>query len=126
MPERLKKIHRYYYLNCKRSLSISKLFRKKRILKQESFSFGRNDMKQRELTDQNGTRWTCVQAYGGPGSEKTEDTAGLTTDENNKVAVICTPTGGAKSVRLRLKENWISDVSEKELLQKITRTFEEQ
>ena len=83
-------------------------------------------MKQRELSDKNGTRWTCVQAYEGPGSEKAEDVEGQATDQNNKVAVVCTPTGGAKSVRLRLKENWIEDIPEKELLQKITNTSKEQ
>ncbi|WP_017733741.1 hypothetical protein [Nafulsella turpanensis] len=76
-------------------------------------------MQQRELTDQNGTRWTCVQAYGGPGSEEAEEADRMATDKNNKVAVVCTPTGGAKSVRLRLEETWINDTSEEELLQKI-------
>lgn len=77
-------------------------------------------MEQRELTDKNGTRWTCVQAYTGPGSENSETAKDVATDEENKIAVVCTPTGGAQSVRLRLKKNWLTELPEEKLLKKIT------
>ena len=77
-------------------------------------------MQQRELTDNNGTRWTCVQAYGGPGSEGKETDESLAKDDNNKVTVVCTPSGGAKSVRLKLDRSWLDDTSDEKLLQEIS------
>ena len=61
----------------------------------------------REVTDREGTVWSCVQAYaglsedggGGAAASRAEDAGG-------PVEVVCTPTGGAKTVRLELAADW--------------------
>lgn len=61
----------------------------------------------REVTDGGGTVWSCVQAYaglsedgeGGAAAERAEG-------EGGTVEVVCTPSGGAKTVRLELAADW--------------------
>jgi hypothetical protein len=63
-------------------------------------------MKQREVMDENNTTWTCVQPLSdtvGKIAEKAED---ILKSENGGIPVVCTPSGGAQSVRLALDENW--------------------
>lgn len=76
-------------------------------------------MKQREVTDKENTRWTCVQAYGGMQGKLSEKATELATDDQGKVTVICTPSGGARTVRLELEENWIDEKTDNELLDAI-------
>ncbi len=76
-------------------------------------------MTQREVTDKDNTTWTCVQAYGGL-SEETADKAAELTEDNGKVTVVCTPGGGAQTVRLELSSNWQDETSDEELLQAIS------
>jgi hypothetical protein len=78
-------------------------------------------MKQRAVTDQDNTTWTCVQTYAGLNGEVAERAAGSSSDEEGPVAVICTPSGGAQSVRLDLSPDWAEAVPDKELLQAIAR-----
>ncbi|EMR01932.1 hypothetical protein [Cesiribacter andamanensis] len=75
-------------------------------------------MIQREVNDQENTRWTCVQAYSGPGSEDLEE-GDAAKDHNGHVAVVCTPSGGAQTVRLQLPANWQETLSDEQLLKKI-------
>ncbi|MCC9165484.1 hypothetical protein [Pontibacter harenae] len=79
-------------------------------------------MKQREVTDENATTWVCVQAYsGGLGGEKTKDQAEkLTEDTDGKVPVVCTPDGGAQSIRLKLPKNWLEELNDDSLLRAIS------
>ncbi|HEX8720015.1 MAG TPA: hypothetical protein VF736_05190 [Pyrinomonadaceae bacterium] len=74
---------------------------------------------QREVTDGEGTRWTCVQAYAG----LTQDGGGAAADaaagEDGRVEVVCTPSGGAQTVRLRLAAGWEDECSDEELLREI-------
>ena len=76
-------------------------------------------MKQRAVTDQDNTTWTCVQAYAGLNGEAAERATELSSDEQGQVAVICTPSGGAQSVRLDLSPDWAEAVPDRELLQAI-------
>lgn len=73
----------------------------------------RADMIQREVQDGEGTRWTCVQALSGldaeAAAEKLENDAG-------EVPVVCTPSGGAQSVRVMLPRGWDESMSDEALL----------
>lgn len=73
-------------------------------------------MTTRDVTDADGTRWTCAQAYAGlaadsPAAEATSD--GATVD------VVCTPDGGAQTVRLALPPDWRTSVSDDDLAAQI-------
>lgn len=76
-------------------------------------------MKQREVKDQEGTTWTCVQAYAGLEGEAQEQATEITEGEDQEVDVICTPNGGAQTVRLRLPKDWMEGITEEVLLKKI-------
>ena len=59
----------------------------------------------RTVTDGDNVVWTCVQAYAGlTEPRRAEADAVLATDE--LVAVVCTPSGGAQSVRVELPAGW--------------------
>jgi len=77
-------------------------------------------MKQREVQAEDGVRWVCVQALGG-GDDQTADTAAdKLSDDEGRVPVVCTPDGGARSVRVRLRNDWIDCLSDPELRRAIT------
>lgn len=75
-------------------------------------------MEQREITDKENITWTCVQAYAGLQSENTDEVVGQ--NGNGTVTVICTPSGGAQTVRLELEPDWLESVSDDVLTEKIT------
>ncbi|WP_240731567.1 hypothetical protein [Hymenobacter radiodurans] len=77
-------------------------------------------MKQREITDQSNTAWTCVQAYAGLDSETAEQATKLAEAEDGTVTVVCTPSGGAQTVRLELDKGWLDDLSDEELTSAIS------
>jgi hypothetical protein len=61
----------------------------------------------REITDSDGTVWTCVQAYAG--LQETSDRAAEYAEKTSETCtVVCTPSGGAQSVRLELESDWES------------------
>jgi hypothetical protein len=61
----------------------------------------------REVTDEEGTTWSCVQAFAGLGdSDAAQEAAERAADGAGKVAVVCTPRGGAQSVRVELPTDW--------------------
>jgi len=72
-------------------------------------------MKQREVTAQDNTTWTCVQAYAGLDTKTAEQAANLAEAEDGTVTVVCTPSGGAQTVRLELDKGWLDDLSDEEL-----------
>ncbi len=76
------------------------------------------NMQQREVTDHKNTTWTCVQAYTGGISNGTGETPEVKND-NGTVTVVCTPSGGAQTVRLELESGWIDAVSDEALLREI-------
>jgi Na+-translocating ferredoxin:NAD+ oxidoreductase RnfC subunit len=75
-------------------------------------------MKQREITDKDNVRWTCVQAYSGTDGEISEKISELSENDEGEVPVVCTPSGGAKSVRLQVSKEW-EGLSDEELLSAI-------
>ncbi|MFD2247760.1 hypothetical protein [Pontibacter ruber] len=76
-------------------------------------------MIQREVTDKENTTWTCAQAYSGLEGKEGEKAAELAENKDGKVPVVCTPSGGAQSVRLELDSNWNEQLSDEELVQAI-------
>ena len=76
-------------------------------------------MNQREVQDDENVRWVCVQAMAGVGSSvEAEAGARLESDEGT-LPVVCTPTGGAQSVRLELLRGWEERMSDDDLLRAI-------
>lgn len=73
-------------------------------------------MEQRQVRDQEGTSWTCVQAYAGLEGEKGKKAENIIEGKDHQVPVVCTPSGGAKSVRLHLPSSWLEKLSDEELL----------
>ncbi|KAA9331687.1 hypothetical protein F0P96_13890 [Hymenobacter busanensis] len=72
-------------------------------------------MKQREVTDQHGTTWTCVQAYAGVDSAAAEQATELAQAADGSVTVVCTPSGGAQTKRLDLAADWLDSLTDDEL-----------
>ena len=72
---------------------------------------------QRDVTDEEQTTWSCVQAFSGTGdSAAARAAAERIAGEDGKVAVVCTPGGGAQSVRLELDPGWEESLSDDVLL----------
>lgn len=76
-------------------------------------------MEQREVRDREGTTWTCVQAYAGLGGEEAEEAADMVEGADETVPVVCTPDGGAQTVRLQLSRNWRIELPDEELVEMI-------
>ena len=76
-------------------------------------------MKQREITDKENVRWTCVQAYAGLEGKVSEKTEELSESNTGKVPVVCTPSGGAQSVRIELQKDWEDKLSDDDLVKAI-------
>lgn len=72
----------------------------------------------RELTDGEGIRWTCVQAYAGLTGEGNEEAARVEGRED-LYEVVCTPSGAAQTVRLKLPSDWEEKLSDEQLLEQI-------
>jgi hypothetical protein len=72
-------------------------------------------MTQREVTDDEGLVWACVQAYAGLGEGAAAEVAAERTD-GDTVTVVCTPTGAAQTVRLDLSADWETELPDEGLL----------
>ena len=59
----------------------------------------------REITDCEGIVWTCIQAFAGLGNDAEKEKAARLPGSDH-VAVVCTPSGGARSRRLALPLGW--------------------
>ena len=73
-------------------------------------------MTQREVQDEENTRWTCVQAFAGVGGEVAAEAAERTESADGTVTVVCTPSGGEQTLRLELPRDWSERLSDEELL----------
>ncbi|GAB2532487.1 hypothetical protein [Rufibacter soli] len=78
-------------------------------------------MTQREVTDQDNLTWTCVQAYAGLDTKAAEKATELTEAPDGNVTVVCTPSGGAQTVRLQLPANWLEETSDEDLVEQISK-----
>ncbi|MBD0334251.1 MAG: hypothetical protein ICV62_02080 [Cyanobacteria bacterium Co-bin13] len=74
---------------------------------------------EREVTDGEGITWTCIQALSGI-SEEAAQVKG-----KDAYWVVCTPSGGAQSVRVQLGEDWQTNCSDEDLLQEIAAAQED-
>ena len=72
----------------------------------------------REIQDPDGIRWTCAQAYAGLAGSDADDSAARV-EGTDRVRVICTPSGGSKSVELELPIGWEEILTDEELLEQI-------
>ena len=70
-------------------------------------------MAPREVTDVDGTRWACAQAYAGLDDADAGDAAPT---GGGRVEVVCTPSGGAQTVRLTLPPDWPDALDDDALL----------
>ena len=73
----------------------------------------------REVNDAEGITWTCIQAFAGLGNDPEKTDAARVDGSRNQVHVVCTPSGGAKSVRLELPGNWETSLPDDDLLRAI-------
>ncbi len=80
---------------------------------------------QREVTDEGGVTWTCAQAYAGLSQGEESEGAARVEGEGDRYHVVCTPSGGAQSVRVQLRGGWDTSYSDEELLREIKAAQEE-
>ncbi len=73
----------------------------------------------RELTDGEGRQWVCVETYAGLRDDGGGNEAAQVEGDGSLVHVVCTPSGGAQTVRLQLGKDWESACSDEELLREI-------
>ena len=73
----------------------------------------------REVSDGEGITWTCIQAFAGLGNDPEKMDAARVDGTRNQVHIVCTPSGGAKSVRIELAEDWETSLPDDDLLQVI-------
>jgi hypothetical protein len=71
----------------------------------------------REVTDNENITWSCIEAYAGL-SETSNDAAQAAQKGDTRI-VVCTPSGGARSVRLQLPADWENALDDQTLLQHI-------
>lgn len=73
----------------------------------------------RDVTDSEGITWSCIQAYSGLSETSENNEAAKVNGTKDTYHVVCTPSGGAQSVRLKLQGDWENDYSDDDLLQEI-------
>ncbi|HEX8197398.1 MAG TPA: hypothetical protein VF571_14485 [Pyrinomonadaceae bacterium] len=73
----------------------------------------------REIQDGEGTTWSCIQAYAGLSNNSEKREAARVEGAPDLVEIVCTPSGGAQTVRLKLASDWESKLSDEELLSEI-------
>ena len=73
-------------------------------------------MTTRTCTTDDGTEWTCAQAYAGLEETASVD-AGVAEAavDGGEVTVVATPSGGAQTVRLHLPLGWHEELSDDDL-----------
>jgi len=72
----------------------------------------------REITGKDGITWSCIQAFAGLGNDP-EKADAARVNGSDRLHVVCTPSGGAASVRLELPDGWEAGMPDSDLLQKI-------
>ena len=78
----------------------------------------------REVTDGDGVRWTCVQAYAGlaqSADESGNKEAARVDGEKDRFRVVCTPSGAAQTAELELPGDWEEALSDDDLVMEIGR-----
>jgi hypothetical protein len=75
--------------------------------------------------DGDGVTWSCIQVFAGLGSDPEKADAARVDGENDRLHVACTPSGGAKSVRLKLPAGWEEELSDEELIEAVQAKLDE-
>jgi hypothetical protein len=70
----------------------------------------------RDVTDEQGIAWSCVQAFAGLGRDSAKEAAARVPGTADRVRVVCTPSGGARSVRVELPQDWEASCTEEDIL----------
>ena len=73
----------------------------------------------REVSGEDRISWSCVEAYAGVSDEGDGEAAARAASGDGKLTVVCTPSGGAKTVRLELARDWETALGAEELLRVI-------
>lgn len=73
----------------------------------------------RDVTDAAGIIWTCIQAFSGLGKDPEKMEAARVDGEPDAFQVVCTPSGGAQSVRIEMPGGWEEQASDDQLLEAI-------
>ena len=76
-------------------------------------------MIERKVSDPEGLQWTCVQAMSGVNGAPAGEIADRLEAADGTVPVVCTPSGGAQSVRVELARDWEEKVSDEDLVRSI-------
>ncbi|WP_334188237.1 hypothetical protein [Noviherbaspirillum sp.] len=76
-------------------------------------------MKQWEIQGGDGVAWTCVQAMTGASADIARKAEKRLQDGNGQVSVVCTPSGGEKSVHVDLPLQWDEQLSDDDMLNAI-------
>ncbi|HEY9662057.1 MAG TPA: hypothetical protein V6C65_26685 [Allocoleopsis sp.] len=74
---------------------------------------------ERVVSDGNGVTWTCIQAFTGLSDQTENQEAAQVKGQADTYWVVCTPSGGAQSVRLKLAGDWETAYSDEALLHEI-------
>ena len=77
-------------------------------------------MKQRQVQDDDNLIWDCVEALSRSSPEMGDKTK-VNKNANAPVTVVCTPSGGAQTVRLTVSPDCLQKLSDEKLLEKINR-----
>ena len=73
----------------------------------------------REITDEEGITWTCIQAFAGLGNGPEKAHAARVEGSEDKVCLVCTPSGAARSVRIACPADWETSMQDERLLSAI-------
>lgn len=75
---------------------------------------------ERTVSDRDGNTWSCVEAFTGLSDQESQHSeAAQVKGQEDTYWVVCTPSGGAQSVRLKLSGDWRNAYSDEALLQEI-------
>lgn len=76
--------------------------------------------------DSEGIRWNCVEAYAGLSTGGSGGDAAKVEGGGDRFRVVCTPSGGAKSVELELPGGWEESLTDDDLVKEIERARREE
>lgn len=70
----------------------------------------------RDVIDAEGVSWSCIQAFAGLGNDPVKAEAARVEGKPDRVHVVCTPSGGARSARIELPRDWERDCLDDDIL----------
>ena len=74
----------------------------------------------REVTDADGTVWSCVPPYQGLESDgEAMPEAARVDGAADRYYLVCTPSGGAQSVRITVPGDWATSMTDEQLVSHI-------